>query len=475
MTTLSLRSRLTIWCVLVVIAVLAIFAVDVLVSQNRIGLRRLDGELDATRLQLTHVLREELRELDPPKLAAEESRDAIASASRPVAILDSDDQVLASSFRPADLAVVLPAARAGAGVRTVTTSSGEWRVQVRRETLGERHWSIVVASPMTDLARDKQELREAIWLGIPVALVLSAVGGLWLASVGLRPITTMARRAISLPPTGVDDLGPPVRDDELGQLTQAFNALVARLRSAVSTQQQFMADASHELRTPVSVIRTASEVALSRDHREESDYREALAITGAQARHLGILVDDMLVLARADAGAYPLRLTEFFLDDVVDECSRAVGVLAEDRSVTVRSTGASDVPIRADQELMRRLLVNLQQNAVQHTPPGGTVSVDVGVTGADVCIRVADTGSGIPAADLERAFDRFVQLDPSRRSDGAGLGLTIAQWIAKAHGGSLTVESSSPSGTTFRVALPGAARLLASTFPEVIDDSSSHP
>jgi signal transduction histidine kinase len=460
---------------LVVIAVLAVFAADVLVSQNRIGLRRLDGELEATGLQLTHVLREELRERDPPMLAAEESRDAIASASRRVAILDSHDVVLASSFPSADLADLLPAARAEAGARTLSTPRGEWRVHVQRETLGGQRWSIVVGSPMIDLARDKRELREAIWLGIPVALVLSAVGGLWLASVGLRPITTMARRATSLPSAGTDDLGPPVRDDELGLLTQAFNALVARLRLALATQQQFMADASHELRTPVSVIRAASEVALSRDHREESEYREALAMTGGQARHLGILVDDMLLLARADAGAYPLRLTEFFLDDVVDECSRAVGVLAEDRSVTVTSTGASDVPIRADQELLRRLLVNLQQNAVQHTPPGGTVSVDVGVTATDVCIRVADTGTGIAAADLGRVFDRFVQLDPSRRPEGAGLGLTIAHWIARAHGGSLTVESSGPGGTTFRLALPGTAMLARSRAPAVLNDSSSPP
>ena len=277
------------------------------------------------------------------------------------------------------------------------------------------------------------------------------------------------------PPTGTDDLGPPVRDDEIGQLAQAFNALVARLRSALSTQRQFMADASHELRTPVSIIRTASEVALIRDHREESEYREALAMTGAQARHLGMLVDDMLVLARADAGAYPLRPTDFFLDDVVDECSRAVGVLAEERSVTLTSTGASDISIHADQDLVRRLLINLQQNAVQHTPPGGTVSIDVGVTGTDVCIRVADTGTGIAAADIGRVFDRFVQLDPSRRSEGAGLGLTIAQWIARAHGGSLTVESSRPGGTTFRIALPGAAKLAGSQVPGVINASSSPP
>jgi signal transduction histidine kinase len=313
---------------------------------------------------------------------------------------------------------------------------------------------LVVASPLNAVARDQAEMREAFLLGMPIALALAAAGGLWLASIGLRPITVMARRASELPLTGTEDLAPSIRNDELGQLTRAFNALVARLRSALQTQRQFMADASHELRNPVSVIRNASEVALGREHRDECEYREALAITSAQSHRLSALVEDMLVLARADAGGYPLRPSMIFVDDVVDECRRAVSVMATERRVVVVSSGASEVPIRADRELLQRLLVNLLQNAVQHTPAGGTVSVDVRLDGSNICIRVIDTGTGIPAADFTRVFDRFVQLDPSRRSHGAGLGLTIAKWIAEAHRGSLVVESSGPQGTTFCLALP---------------------
>ena len=231
----------------------------------------------------------------------------------------------------------------------------------------------VVASPLSDLARDQRELRQAMALGIPIALLLAAAGGLWIASIGLRPVTAMARRAVAIPLTGEDDLGPPLRDDELGQLTRAFNGLVGRLRAALQTQRQFMADASHELRSPVSVIRTAADVALSRRSRDESEYREALTIAGAQSRRLGTLVEDMLVLARADAGGYPFRPIDFYLDDAIDECRRAVGLIAADRHVALHVTGASDVPVRADTELLRRLVVNLLQNAVQHTPPGGAV------------------------------------------------------------------------------------------------------
>jgi signal transduction histidine kinase len=263
----------------------------------------------------------------------------------------------------------------------------------------------------------------------------------------------MATRAAGLAATGIDDLGPPVRDDELGRLTRAFNGLVARLRAAHETQRQFMADASHELRSPVSVIRVAADVALSRDHRDEAEYREALTMTATQSKHLTTLVDDMLLLARADAGGYPLRLVDLRLRDVIDECCRAISMLAADRHISVRSSIADDVSVIGDEQLLRRLIVNLLQNAVQHTPAGGSVSLDVQADARDVRIRVTDSGPGIADDDRARIFERFVQLDASRRSSGAGLGLTIARWIAEAHGGTLNVESTSPQGSTFCLAL----------------------
>ena len=193
---------------------------------------------------------------------------------------------------------------------------------------------------MSDVRREQHEVLEAMQVAVPLVLLLAGGGGFWLASVGLRPISDMARRASEISLTGMDDLGETERTDELGQLARAFNGLVARLRTALRTQQQFMADASHELRTPVSVVRAASEVALSRETRDEADYRESLSIVGDQARRLSRLVDNMLVLARADAGGYPLRPIDVYLDEVVGECCLALRALSTERQVTIH-VGAS--------------------------------------------------------------------------------------------------------------------------------------
>ena len=453
MRALSLRARLTLWYTVALVIVLGLFSADILVEQKRLGVRRADAELDNVHATLANVFREELRELDAPDVAAREAKDAMRSLGDEIAIVDRNGRPLATHLVQLTLPEVMPQDRAPS-VRTIEAASGQWRVQARPETISGDRFTLVIARPLTDLAREQRQLGEVILLVIPLALLLSGTGGWALASVGLRPVRQMARRAASIPLNGLEDLGTTPRDDELGQLARAFNGLVARLRGALETQRQFMADASHELRTPVSIIRTAADVTLSREQRDETEYRDALATTGAQARRLGRLVDDMLVLARADAGAYPLRPVTLYLDDVLEECRRAVELLATARGVTLRTQSPCDVAIRGDEELLRRLLLNLLQNAIQHSPSGGSVTVDIAPNGSRVYVRVADTGAGIADADRARIFERFVQLDPSRRAEGTGLGLPIAKWIAEVHDGSLSVESTGPAGSTFCIVLP---------------------
>ncbi len=215
-----------------------------------------------------------------------------------------------------------------------------------------------------------------------------------------------------------------------------------------------MADASHELRTPLSVMRSAADVTLSQEHRTESEYREALTIVRDQATQVSRLVADMLSLARADADGYPLQRVSFYLDELIAACGRTVGVIARERDVRLSLPSPSEIPFTGDEELLQRMLMNVLQNAVRYSPAGGTVGLEVQSDASGVTIRVKDQGPGIPEADRERIFDRFVRVDTARGGDGAGLGLPIARWVAIAHGGSLDVEASDATGSTFRVWLP---------------------
>lgn len=431
MTKLSLRSRLTLWYTLILVVVLGVFGAAVIWMQGRIVLGRIDGELAGIEETMRKIVINELQEQETPEEAATEAAETVAGANLSTAVFDESGKPLYSNLNGLD------------------PESSSWRVFTRVEQIGTARFKFVLAKPTSEVEQSQRELRQAIAIGIPLVLLLAGAGGWWLASIGLAPITQMAARAIRLPLSGSEDLGEPARQDELGQLTRAFNGLVARLRAALRAQRQFMADASHELRTPVSIIRTAADVALSRDGRSESEYRETIFTAREQALRLGRLVEDMLVLARADAGGYPIHPTDLDLDEIVDDCRRAVKVLAGERGVQVQSPAGPEMPVRGDADLLRRLLLNLLQNAIQHTPAGGSVTVTTEPAPDIIKLRVSDGGPGIPEADRSRIFDRFVRLDEARTGKGAGLGLPIAKWIAEAHGGTLVLEASGPGGSTF--------------------------
>jgi len=457
MNALSLRARLTVWYTVALAIVLGLFSAELLWVQQRLGVRRVDRELDGIAATLANVVRAELKERNSPLVAAEEALGTVAMSGRAVAMFEADGKPLVAEWAGMSSPIPPPLELSGRRLWTTQTPSGAWRVRAERQTYSETSLLVIVASSLAGVGHERREILEAMVVGIPIALLLAAGGGLWLASVGLRPITQMAGQAARIPLTGLEDLGQTDRTDELGQLARAFNGLVARLRAALKTQRQFMADASHELRTPVSVVRTAAEVTLCREHREETEYREALTIVGEQARRVGRLVEDMLVLARADAGGYQLRPVDLYLDELVDECRRTVEVLSGERRVTVQSTTTPEILFRGDEDLLRQLVLNLLQNAVQHAPPGTVVGVHLCQSSGEVKIRVTDEGPGIPEADRSRIFDRFVQLDPARRGSGTGLGLPIARWIAGAHHGTLVLESSGAGGSTFCVSLPCSA------------------
>jgi signal transduction histidine kinase len=267
----------------------------------------------------------------------------------------------------------------------------------------------------------------------------------------------MAERARRI---GVEDLGdrlPVVNPrDELGRLAETFNDLLKRLEASLTQQRQFMADASHELRTPVTTSRTAAAVALQQPHRTEDEYRETLALIEQQSTRLSRVVEDMFTLARADAGSYPVRRTLMYLDEVVDDAIRAARVLADRTQVTIELETIQSASFSGDEELVRRLIGNLLDNAVRHTRPGSVVQVSLGHEAGRYVLSVTDAGDGIAPEIQPHIFERFFRGDVARTSSdgGAGLGLALARWIARVHGGDVTLVRSSQDGTTFLATLP---------------------
>jgi two-component system OmpR family sensor kinase len=284
-------------------------------------------------------------------------------------------------------------------------------------------------------------------------------------------VLVMSERARRIGAENLEQRLPVVNPrDELGQLAMTFNELLARLndafaqqRLAFERQRQFMADASHELRTPLHVMRTAGEVTLDQAHNDEGEYRDALAMINQQTRHLARIVEDMFMLARADAGQRRPEWKSFYLDELVTEAARAAQVLAECKGVTVEIAHTDETPYRGDEGLLRQMVLNLLDNAVKYTPTGGAVRVSLARHDSAHEIAVADTGAGIPREAQPHIFERFYRVDKARAraeagaSGGSGLGLSIARWIAEAHQGSLELRHSDERGSMFVASLPAPA------------------
>jgi two-component system, OmpR family, sensor kinase len=345
--------------------------------------------------------------------------------------------------------------------RTIREGRDEYRALTRRfEALG-RPYTLVVLQSLHGQKRLMGGIRSTFLWAIPAALLLASAGGYFLARKSLAPIVAMASEARSIGAANLQQRLPVANErDELGHLAQTFNQLLGRLEAAFDQQRRFMADASHELRTPVAILRGEAEVTLSQPERSPSDYRETLAILQQEAQRLGHIIEDLFTLARADAGQYPLTLRETYLDEIAGEALVRARSLALAKKITLRSAVQPDLPIHADEALLGRMLLNLLDNAIKYSPCGSTVNLACGREGDRYVVSVSDNGPGIPAELQAQVFQRFFRADKarsrseSRETGGAGLGLSIARWIAEAHHGSLVLAHSDGAGSTFSASLP---------------------
>ncbi|HYN84697.1 MAG TPA: heavy metal sensor histidine kinase [Pyrinomonadaceae bacterium] len=467
----TVRGRLTLWYVSALALILVVFGVAVYVMLSRALHRRVDEALRSTLEISTTSLTHDTQEGQSSQSAAQSTAAELSHPQQALMIFDDAGRLLAEHPYEEDLHVRLPDLGAIPAdevylytVAEESDADDRHRLAVRRVRIppADTPYIILASQPLEAVEDELESLREILYFATPAALLLAGLGGWFLARQGLAPVAAMARSARQIGAGSLDRQLPVANPrDELGQLATTFNELLSRLDAAFDEQRRFMADASHELRTPLSVMSTAASVTLKKERREEEEYREAIQMVAEQTRRLSRIVQDMFVLARADAGRYPLQDRALYLDDLLDEVARAGGLLASDKGVSVELTNLPEAAFHGDEDLLRQMVMNLVDNAVKFTPAGGVVRLGLARRAGEYVLSVSDTGPGIPAEARDHVFERFYRADKARsRSEdgGAGLGLAIARWIAQAHDGDLQLADSDGTGATFIVRLPFPAR-----------------
>ena len=397
--------------------------------------------------------------------------DALTAFSRELvaerrAALSADDAIRSTveevRFRDLHIAVRDTAHRLVAMTPPLAGNTGSVRIVARPVTLARDVFEVTGTYSTADIDDILARIRGVLVIVIPLLVVAAAGGGYFMAAKSLAPVSAMSERAAEITATNLRERLPVSGGEELARLARVVNELLARLEDSFGRQRRFMADASHELRTPTAVLRTEADVILAQSHRSEKEYRASLTVIRDAAGRLARIVDDLFALARVDAENVATRRERVYVEELVDDAMRMVRALGDARGVRVNLQEAVEAPVDADADLVGRLLINLLDNAIKHSPDGGVVEVRMQRRDGVVDVGVIDQGKGIPEQDRERVFQRFVRLaeedgageQPAARPSGVGLGLAIARRIAEAHGGSLIVFDSTPGRTEFRLTLP---------------------
>ncbi len=467
----SIRTKLTVWYVGILALVLITFAALTYFLVVRVLADEADDNLAEMARNFKTLLDAEQSD-KREKSSFEESVLEAVDESRyhdyVFAVYAGDDnRRIASTTANTNLDTALPKSNASTthSYSTITLGDDAFRVHAVPLEFGADKYQLFVLYSLEDQTDFLKRLRSIFFVAVPLALLLTGLGGYFLARKSLAPVAQMSRRAATIGATNLHARLPIKNEkDELGNLAQIFNQLLARLEGAFEQlenaseqQRRFMADASHELRTPLAIVRGESEVILSKENRTAAEYRESLAVVHDESKRLTRIVEDLFTLARADAGQFKANFTEIYLEEILADCVRAVRVLAEKRNVSLNFSASQEMPMRGDEQLLRRLFINLLDNAIKYNRTGGAVSVAAEKTSQSYRLTVSDTGAGISKDEQPKIFERFYRADLARSragngaTGGAGLGLSIAQWIASLHDGKIELASSDEKGSAFSI------------------------
>jgi heavy metal sensor kinase len=461
MKAMSIRARLTTWYFLILGAALSGFAILALAVMRQSIYTTVDEQLDDRMHALQSLIARSEAGTDVE--AALRERAELQWGSQLFQVSDSSGRFLYRSPAMKRLGV------AAAATEQKRISDAEYndlplRILTAAASSGARTVTIQVAEPMDDYLEAIERFRNSMLVGIPVLLLVATAGGYWLSRNALRPVDRVTRAAQTITPQDLSQrVAVPQTGDELQRLAETLNQMLQRIESAVSRISQFTADASHELRTPATLIRTRAEVTLA-NPRTNNQYREALQDVLGESERMSALIENLMILARADTGTETLNFRDIDVSMLASEVCSQAQTLAESKQIRWQATfPQTPIWVHGDANALRRLFLILIDNAVKYTSPGGCIGITFIATGGQVEVRVQDTGIGIPESDLPHVFERFYRSDKARSRElgGTGLGLSIGRWIAKAHGGQIGVESS-PAGSVFLVCIPLAPASVSS-------------
>jgi heavy metal sensor kinase len=461
----SLRFRLTAWYAAILTVTFLVLGIGVYVALERSMLVTVDKDLRTRLRTVRPYIDQQTSTRDRSHLVEELTEQSVLSpAAINLRIAGTQGNWIYRSQGTEDWKLGIPA-RADLPARGRTQT-----VRVRREALRVLSAPVSIGIVQIGLPVDEfEEMRDhflwTIGLSAPLLLIVASLGGYWMSSRALTPVDEIARAAQLISAQNLSDRLPSSgTGDELDRLSQVLNGMLARLEGAFQKITRFTADASHELRTPVAVIRTTAEVTQARPRTVE-EHGEAWKRVLAQTERTAQLIDDLLTLARADAASDGLTFEPVDLRRTVEEACAEMRVMADLKGLRLQNNIAPEREhaercLVGDSDAIRRVVLILIDNGIKATPAGGEIEVSLTLENAPApgvsVISVKDTGIGMSREDLPHIFDRFYRVakDRSRYTGGAGLGLSIAQWIVSRHSGEIQVESEVGQGSTFRIRLP---------------------
>jgi heavy metal sensor kinase len=448
------RVRLTLWYILAVAATLLILNNYIYVRVEHNMAAQVDSFLQAAAAQAAADLEDQNGQISLDYAEIEPEAGQVGASSFAVRLTDDRGTVLSGWGSYESVPAWLPVSTS---YLTVAEGNITWRLYSQPVAMGDgtTAW-LQVAQSLTGVQRALGSLRTQLLLAVPVAIALAGLGGFFLSGRALRPVNEITRTAEGI---SGRDLTQRINyrgaADEIGHLAKVFDRMLDRLKEAFDRERRFTADVAHELRTPLTILKGQIGVTLS-SKRSSAEHERTLQSLEQEVDRLIRLTNDLLLLSRLEQRQAPWQPESVDISDLLSGVVEQMQPIAETKGISIDEGIQPGLHLLGAPDQLIRLFLNLLDNAIRYTQPGGRVEVGATIENGEVIVTVSDNGPGIPSEYLPHVFDRFYRVDPvrSRATGGAGLGLAIAREIARWHKGALEVSSEPGRGTTFTTRLP---------------------